>query len=163
MKKTELAGNVIALLDEYKKAIDELIVVIKPLSENKLTTIVDDTTTDPDCKSIQAILAHVVCSGYNYTVAMENHLGHYKPRREREVADSADIYISRLNDMYAYCCEFFYANPTVQIEQIDSAKKITVSWGQQFDIEQLMEHAIVHILRHRRQVVNFAGKLNTGS
>lgn len=159
MKNTELAGSVNALLDEYKKAIDELIVVIKPLSENKLTTIVDKTTTDPDCKSIQAILAHVVCSGYNYTVAMENHLGTHKQKKEREIATSAAMYIRQLEDMYAYCAHFFNTNPQVVIEQTDPAKKITVSWGQQYDIEQLMEHAIVHILRHRRQVVNFTGKL----
>jgi len=26
------------------------------------------------------------------------------------------------------------------------------SWGENYDFEQLLEHAIVHILRHRRQI-----------
>jgi hypothetical protein len=29
------------------------------------------------------------------------------------------------------------------------------SWGQLYDIEQLMEHAIVHVLRHRRQIEQY--------
>ena len=33
--------------------------------------------------------------------------------------------------------------------------KMKVSWGQEYDLEQLLEHAIVHILRHRRQVERF--------
>jgi hypothetical protein len=26
------------------------------------------------------------------------------------------------------------------------------SWGQVFDLEQLLEHALAHLLRHRRQL-----------
>ena len=29
---------------------------------------------------------------------------------------------------------------------------IDSSWGVRYDLEQLLEHAIVHILRHRRQI-----------
>lgn len=34
-------------------------------------------------------------------------------------------------------------------------KKIFTSWNQVYDIEQVTEHAIVHILRHRRQIEKF--------
>jgi len=33
-----------------------------------------------------------------------------------------------------------------------------VRWGPQYDLEQLLEHAVVHILRHRRQIEKFAAK-----
>ena len=44
-----------------------------------------------------------------------------------------------------------------ELEQQNNLLKITTGWGQQYDIEQLMEHAIVHILRHKRQIekINF--------
>ena len=42
-----------------------------------------------------------------------------------------------------------------ELEEPANDKKMLVSWGQLYDIEQLMEHAIVHILRHRRQVERF--------
>ena len=32
------------------------------------------------------------------------------------------------------------------------AVSMTVHWGPTYDLEQLLEHAIVHILRHRRQI-----------
>lgn len=39
-------------------------------------------------------------------------------------------------------------------EEIE-AIKIDTRWKVTYDFEQLLEHAIVHILRHRRQVENF--------
>ena len=34
--------------------------------------------------------------------------------------------------------------------------KFETKWGVTYDFEQLMEHAIVHILRHRRQISIFS-------
>ena len=45
--------------------------------------------------------------------------------------------------------------PNNELEELDNAKKIVTQWGQVFDIDQMMEHAIVHILRHRRQIEKF--------
>jgi len=32
------------------------------------------------------------------------------------------------------------------------AVRMTATWGQEYDLEQLLEHALVHVLRHSRQV-----------
>jgi hypothetical protein len=154
MADNELSGSIKALLDEYKKAISELIVLINQLSDESLTAIVDEETTDPDCKSIQTILAHVVCSGYGYTVYMENAIGLNKTRPEKVPFHQVGQYVAQLWLMFEYCENFFSTNNNLDIEQVDNSKKITVNWGQQYDIEQLQEHAIVHILRHRRQIEN---------
>ena len=39
----------------------------------------------------------------------------------------------------------------------DEIKRITMptGWGVTYNLEQLLEHAIVHILRHRRQIEKF--------
>lgn len=147
--------SVKALLSEYKKAIDELIYVIQPINEKQLSSLIDNNTSDPDCKSIQSILTHVVCSGYGYIIYIENSIGNNKPRLEKVTYANVNKYIEQLNSMFDYSIHFFRENTTLQIEQTDSSKKITVAWGQQYDIEQLVEHAIVHILRHRRQIENF--------
>ncbi len=162
MTNTELKGGVKALLDEYKKAINELNSIIKPLNEHNLLMVVDNETNDPDCKSIQTILTHIVCSGYGYTIYIENSLGLNKSRLERETYDNVEQYISQLNLMFAYCENFFKKNTHLTIEQTDNSKKIKVNWGQQYDIEQLLEHAIVHVLRHRRQISNFITHQNEG-
>lgn len=157
---SELTGATKGLLDEYKKAIDELIVVIQPLDDNSLTKIVDEKTSDLDCKSIQAVLSHVINSGYGYTVYIENSLGLNKTRPEKKLLNNVIEYSNQLNNMFEYCENFFRSNSDITLEEHDSSKKIKVNWGQQYDVEQLLEHAIVHILRHRRQIQNFIKQLN---
>ena len=46
-----------------------------------------------------------------------------------------------------------------------SAISIKTRWGAIYDIEGLLEHAIVHILRHRRQLEKFIwqGKISLNS
>lgn len=150
-----IKGNVRALLGEYQKAIHELIAVIEPLATTELQRIADPDTEDPDCRSIQNVLAHVVCSGFNYTIYMENWLGAQQARRERLYFNTAAEYVEQLNAMFQYCETFFINHPLLDIETSDNTKKILVNWGQTYDVEQLMEHAIVHILRHRRQIERF--------
>jgi len=47
----------------------------------------------------------------------------------------------------------------MELEQNDNAHKMKVVWRQLYDVEQLMEHAIVHVLRHRRQIERFLNKM----
>ncbi len=158
--KTELIGSIGALIGEYRKAIDELICVIEPLSERQLSVVVDNNTKDPDCKSIQAILTHVVCSGYGYIIYIENFVGIIKPRHDKVTYNNVNNYVEQLNLMFEYSVKFFQENSNLEIEQFDNSKKINVNCGQQYDIEQLLEHAIVHVLRHRRQIEKFIKQQN---
>lgn len=162
MTQTGLQGSVRALLSEYRKAIDALIQVITPLQSEVLCAKADIHTKDPDCVSIQTVLTHVVSSGYGYTVYMEKHMGMSTERPERKAFTEVAPYIEQLNNVYEYCENFFKHHPDIVIEENDPAKKIWTNWGQQYDIDQLMEHAIVHILRHRRQIEGFIATLNKG-
>ncbi len=151
-----MTESIKALLDEYKKAINELICVIKPLNYNQLSMVVDNNTKDAECKSIQTILTHTICSGYSYSVYIENSIGLNTTRLDISTFDNVSQYIDKLNSMFEYCENLFNKNTNLTIEQTDNTKKINVSWGQQYDIEQLLEHAIVHVLRHRRQIENLS-------
>jgi uncharacterized damage-inducible protein DinB len=147
-----------ALLDEYRRAIDQLAVTISSLATSQLTQVIDQATKDTDCRSIQTILAHVVHSGYGYTVYIENFIGLPTTRPKKTLLDTSEQYIAQLYAMFAYCEACFAANPTLKLEEYNPAKKIKTNWGQVYDIDQLMEHAIVHILRHRRQIETFVLK-----
>ena len=72
MIKTYRQGAVGALLDEYEKVIFELQQVLNDISNEELIKIVDSKTTDPNCKSIQTILSHVIRSGYAYAIYIQN-------------------------------------------------------------------------------------------
>jgi len=153
--KSELTGTIKALLDEYKKAINELIVVIKPLLTEEIEVIRDHKTADENCRSVQTILTHVVYAGYGYTNFIETHLGSKKKRRPKQFFKNADEYIGDLNAMFDYCVNFFMEHPNIPLEEFDPSKKILTRWGQVYDIGQMMEHAIVHVLKHRRQIQRF--------
>jgi uncharacterized damage-inducible protein DinB len=153
--KPELTGTIKALLDEYKKAINELIAVIKPLGSKEILTIRDDKTSDENCRSIRTILTHVVYAGYGYTSFIEAHLGSKQERRRKKFFENADEYVEDLNGMFDYCVIFFMEHPNIPLEEYDPSKKILTNWGQVYDIDQIMEHAIVHVLKHRRQIQRF--------
>ena len=152
-------GAIGALLDEYEKAIKELKLVIQNITTNDLILIVDHETKDEDCKSIQTILSHVVGAGYNYVIAIRKWLGEELEYKNKESLYSVIDYNFALDRMFEYNEKLFNEYPKIQLEEYQSNKKINVIWGQQYDVEQLFEHAIVHILRHRRQIERFKDKI----
>lgn len=152
-------GAIGALLDEYEKAIIELKEVITPITNEALITIVDHDTKDPDCRSIQSILSHVVGSGYTYVIEIRKWLGEELPYKEKELLNSVEAYQSALDKMFAYNEQLFQDYPNLKLEEFSGEKKMTVRWGQKYDPEQILEHAIVHILRHRRQIERFLVKM----
>ena len=159
MKEYRDNGAVGALLDEYEKSIEELKEVITPLSQSDLTTIIDRQTKDEDCRSIQTILSHVVESGYTYVIEIRKWLGEDIDYKNKELLNSVDEYKTALNDMFAFNERLFQDHPKLQLEEYNPDKKVKVRWGQKYDVDQLLEHAIVHILRHRRQIERFMMKL----
>ena len=154
-KKYRTNGAIGALLDEYEKSLNELKEVISSLSASDLTTIVDKETKDEDCRSIQTILSHVVSSGYTYVIEIRKSLGEIIDYKPKELLSSTNEYAAALDKMFAYNEKLFEDYPNIKLEEFDSSKKFTVRWGQKYDVEQILEHAIVHILRHRRQIERF--------
>ena len=57
--------------------------------------------------------------------------------------------------MFNYSEKLFQDYPNLNLEEKKANKKILMRWGQLYNVEQLFEHAIVHILRHRRQIERF--------
>ena len=152
MVKHRNNGAIGALLDEYEKAINELIIIIKDMSSNQLIQVIDHETNDEDCKSIQTILTHVVQSGYTYAVEVRKWLGEEIRYEDKVILNSIDQYTDALKKMFRFNEQIFKDYPHLILCELDSNKKINVRWGQKYDVEQLFEHAIVHILRHRRQI-----------
>lgn len=153
-------GAIGAILDEYEKSLNELIVTIEDISTNQLIKVVDHETIDEDCKSIQNILAHIVQSGYTYVVEIRKWLGEEIQYEDKILLSSTDAYINALKRMFKFNEQLFEDYPNLKLCEYDSDKKINVRWRQKYDVEQLFEHAIVHILRHRRQIERFKLKLS---
>jgi uncharacterized damage-inducible protein DinB len=144
-----------ALLDEYERAIKDLQKVISQISGEELTRIVDHHTADENCRSIQTILSHVVHSGYGYATYIHNRNGDNKQRPDKVFHKGVSEYMQDLTSMFSFTEHVFENVSENEMEQADASRKIKTPWNQLYDIEQLMEHAIVHILRHRRQIEKF--------
>jgi hypothetical protein len=145
-------GAVGALLDIYEQAILDLTSVIKSIPDDALTIIIDETTTSEDCKSIQNILSHVVSSGYSYAISIHNLKGHNMQRPDKIFHLTIAEYLKDLTNVFIFTENVFREIKDNELEQFDDSLKIKTGWGQLYDIEQITEHAIVHILRHKRQI-----------
>ncbi len=155
MENYKKQNAVAVLFAEYEKAMLEFQEVIEHLEPNELIKIVDASTDNPDCKSIQMVLAHVVSSGYSYCVYILNLKDPEIKRPAKILEASVADYKKDLDDVLQFTYEILANIKDNELEEFDHEKKIKTSWGQVYDIEQLLEHAIVHILRHRRQVEKF--------
>jgi uncharacterized damage-inducible protein DinB len=155
MERNKKQNAVNALLDEYKKAVKELQNSIEGISSEELISIVDPSTSNENCKSIQTILAHVVNSGFSYAIYIQSSKNVNSIRPDKILRSSIDEFKKDLDEVLDFSYQTFTNIQDDELEEPDDAKKIKTFWGKVYDIEQLMEHAIVHILRHRRQIEKF--------
>ncbi len=139
-------------MDEYERATNEYKQVIISLSEERYRQILDAVTEDEDCRSVESITNHVIRAGYGYANYIRKQFN--QPLQSRkdvyDVPDPATAGIE-LEKMLAYTIETLEKLPDLSLEDI-LQNIIKTTWQQQYDFEQLVEHGIVHLLRHRRQI-----------
>jgi uncharacterized damage-inducible protein DinB len=150
MNKTYRKGAVGAMMDEYERAGAEFRAVVAGLTDEQYTRIIDAETTDDCCRSAQTIMSHVVAAGYGYADYIRKAFGMETNSPERRLLEHAES-PARFDSMLAYTVETLDGKWEMPEEEW-AAISMTVDWGPTYDLEQLLEHAIVHILRHRRQI-----------
>lgn len=151
--KTYRTGSVGAMMDEYERASEELVRLIESLSDEAYERVRDLETKDEDCRSIQTIMMHVVGAGYSYAGMMRDAWGIPRVDPKRELAPRKDV-TGKMRTMLAYTIETLEGKWGLSEEQ-QSAMRIQSRWGPVYNFDQLFEHAIVHVLRHRRQIEKF--------
>lgn len=149
-------GMLMALMEEYRKASYEYCEILNQLSNDDFNRLMDSTTTDPDCKSIQSVTSHVIGSGYGYAnyIQLLNKKDEATYNGKIESPQKGIEGIKQMLDFTENVLNNIADKTTKEIAQW----KFHTSWDVTYDFEQLMEHAIVHVLRHRRQVENFLKK-----
>ena len=158
-RKVFRLGILGALMDEYEKATWELQALLAIVPDADFSQIVDTATQDDDCRSMQTILRHVVRSGYGYANYIRTHFNQAVDTLEHPLPSRTEA-IERLNAVITYTVATLETHWHMTDSEI--AKVVIQSrWGVTYDLEQLLEHAIVHILRHRRQLEKFLVLLAT--
>ena len=150
MNKTFRKGAVGAMMDEYERAAAEFRSRVAGLTEEQYTRIMDAETDDDCCRSAQTIMSHVVAAGYGYADYIRKAFSMTIDSPERRLLEHAES-LEEMDSMLAYTVATLDDKWEMPEDEI-TAVSITVHWGPTYDLEQLLEHAIVHILRHRRQI-----------
>ena len=127
--------------------------MISDVSDHELKEVAEPQTKDPECKSIQTVLTHIVSSAYSYARYISKMKEIIKP--DPNFRKTINEYNQDLITMFAITENSFQKVKDTELEEYDNALKVLTTWSQPYDIEQIMEHAIVHILRHRRQIEKF--------
>lgn len=151
-QKIYRTGAIGALMDEYERAASDLKVLIDNLSQDKFVKIFDPNTMDEDCSSILSIMKHVIASGYSYSNQIRIFLGIAPIVPEYKIEAPHDA-IRALDKLLIFTANTIEGHWNMAESQIIATRRET-KWGF-YDIEMMFEHAIVHILRHRRQIEKF--------
>ena len=141
-------GGLGAMMDEYERAAADLIEVLSHIETARFVAPIAGQAEHT--QSIQAIMEHVVYAGYGYANYLRK-LWEIPDALPKHLPANREEAIAGLQKMLAYTSETFEGHWTMSEEEAD-ATTFVVSWGVQYSVEQLLEHAIVHILRHRRQI-----------
>lgn len=150
MKPSYRKGALGALLDEYERVAAELRNVLLNLSEADYARVVDSNTNDENCRSAQTIMAHVISAGYGYAACIR---GAFRKEAERppKRLPAYDQVLPELEAMLAYTSATFEGKWEYSSADIRNTVMRT-SWHVTYDLEQMLEHAVVHVMRHRRHI-----------
>ncbi len=142
-------GPLGSLMDEYERALQELQELLRSLSKEDYSRISNPHSPDPDCLSVQTIIWHVIAAGYGYAFYIRKAMGSEGIRPEIPLLSQLDA-INKLGEVFEYSLQTFEGRWNMGEEEMYTTT-IKTGWSE-YNIDSMLEHAIVHILRHRRQI-----------
>ena len=143
-------GPLGALMDEYERVANEYVMLVNGIDPVVYDAVLDAETKDEDCQSVKRICFHVLFAGYGYANAMRRKFGMEVSSPER-FFPSQPVFPATLAAMFEYTEQTLADRYSMKEDDLLNMN-IPIRWSDHHDLEALLEHAIVHILRHRRQV-----------
>lgn len=136
-------------MDEFARAAENLCATVEAIPQDLFLRQVP--SPDPDLASIQAISVHVIRAAHA-------HANYIRKARDLSSTPTPEIDIAtpaELRPLLAVelrymegALEGLYEAP----EEVFTRLTFQVRWGPTYDPEMMLEHTIVHLLRHRRQI-----------
>jgi uncharacterized damage-inducible protein DinB len=153
MRETYRNGAIGALMDEYERAASELARLVERIPEDDFVRVVDSQTKDDDCRSVQTIMSHVVRAAYGYADYIREQFSIASSRPQPRLLSRQES-LEQLDAALGYTAQTLEGRWEMSDEEINGTV-IKSRWGVVYNVEGLLEHAVVHILRHRRQIEKF--------
>jgi hypothetical protein len=151
-------GALGALADEFERSVAQFAALIDTLSDDEYERVLDPETADEDCRSAQTITRHVIGAGYGHAGYVRAAFGSPAERPVVGMPSRADA-AAELRKVCGYLAETLEGRWTMPYEEY-SRLRFTTRWGTEYDVEQMLEHAVVHVLRHRRQILRLMGRVD---
>jgi hypothetical protein len=139
-------------MDEYARAAEDFCLVVEAFNAERF--LGERASNNPNTVSPHAICAHACGAAHRYA--------HYiRKARGVEFVDGYQLDPSRIGsprDVRGQLAEaIMFTEATVEpllraTEEEIQAMSFPVRWGPRYDPEMLLEHAVCHLLRHRRQL-----------
>jgi len=148
MNKIYRPGAIGALTDEYEKALNELKTLLSGITDDQFNAIVDSSVKE-DFQSVKNIVIHIVKSGYVYANHIRKRFGNNIDKNEININSIHEAFF-QLDKMFHYTVETFEDKWLLSDDDLLNTI-IKTSWTT-YDLEAIIEHSIVHILRHRLQI-----------
>lgn len=148
-------GAIGAMTDEYEKALNELKAVLTSISDELF--LKTDLSLEADFQSIRNITTHIIRSGYVYSNYIRTSFGTEKMSYSFQLNSIAEA-LTEMDKMFQYKLET-YENRWLMTDDEMMRTIIKTSWTT-YDLEAIIEHSIVHILRHRLQIQKLIQKHN---
>ena len=148
MNRIYRPGAIGAMTDEYEKALNELKTLLGEITDDQFNAVVDSSVKE-DFQSARNIVTHVVKSGYSYANYIRKRFGNTIYTNEITI-NSVHEALLQLDKMFHYTVETFEDKWLLSDDELLNTI-IKTSWTT-YDLEAIIEHSIVHILRHRRQI-----------
>jgi hypothetical protein len=147
-----LSGPFGALMDEYARAAEDFCCMVESLDLARFDA--ERPSNNSNTISPRAICLHVIGAAHRYAQYIRKARG--IDFVERYEADPARLHTARdVRDLLAEA--IVLTEQTVEpllkaTEQEIQALSFAVRWGPRYDPEMIVEHAVCHLLRHRRQL-----------
>lgn len=147
---TERPGPLGVMMYEYQRATEDFSQVIREMNPSMYDAPLNLNAGDSELVSIGDIVLHVVGSAFSYACYAREAFGmEFKRWGDKPVAqaDVPDV----LRRMIEYTYVSLDGKWDLTGEEVEEIRT-PVRWNTDYNLEILLEHAIVHILRHRRQI-----------
>lgn len=150
-KWADYSGSLRAILDEYARAIRdfESVMLSIPTERYQAKTVLSDN----EFAGMHNIAEHTIGAAHGYANYINDALDKVDRGYQKRAYDftTPQAAVASLWEAFGHMVEVLGRIKDWSDDE-QSACKFVTRWKQEYDIEQMLEHAIVHILRHRRQL-----------
>ncbi len=144
-------GQLRSIFDEYSRAISELETVVLSVPTDRYT--IETELSDENFPDIRGIMDHIVGAAHAYADYLRDAINQTDSCPQEHVynLETPEDAMKSVLEAFNLTVDALASVKDYSEDQL-AGIKFSVRWGQDYDAEQMLEHAIVHILRHRRQL-----------